>query len=86
MQELLPIIAGLATALVLRHRVDLVFRSVALAVCSLAFGALASYVSGELFTSWTYVAIDATLVLLSAGVALVLLDRRWTVWLRNEQE
>ncbi len=85
MQELLPIIAGIATALVLRHRIDLVFRSVALAVCSLAFGVIASYVSGELFVSWIYVAIDTTQVLLSAGVALVLLDRRRTMRIRKGQ-
>jgi peptidoglycan/LPS O-acetylase OafA/YrhL len=80
MQELVPLLAGVAIAL-LAHRFGAGRRSraIALLVCSVAIGAVTSFVSGELFVSWTFLAIDTALTLLAAGVtmALVASRQRW---------
>lgn len=80
MQEIVPLLAGVAIAL-LTQRFGAGWRSkaIALLVCSAAIGVVASFVSGELFVSWTFLAIDTALALLAAGVttALVASRQRW---------
>jgi hypothetical protein len=56
--------------------VALRFRALALAACSLIFGTIAAFISEELFVSWGFLAIDVTLVLLSA-TATVAMATAW---------
>ena len=86
MNEVYPIVAGMLSALLVWTYVDLRFRTLALAACSLIFGTTAAFISGELFVSWGYLAIDVTLVLLSA-TATVAIVTRWNRFIgRTRQE
>jgi high-affinity Fe2+/Pb2+ permease len=80
MQEIVPLMAGVAIAF-LTQRFGAGPRSkvIALLVCSAAIGVVTSFVSGELFVSWAFLAIDFTLMFLAAGVTMVLLvsRQRW---------
>jgi hypothetical protein len=70
-QEVVPLAAGVVIALLVQ-RFGAAPRSkiVALLVASVIIGAVASFVSGELFESWVFLAIDTGLALLSAGLTL----------------
>ena len=85
MQEIVPLMAGVAIAF-LTQRFGAGPRSKvnALLVCSAAIGVVASFVSGELFVSWAFLAIDFTLTFLAAGVTMVLLVSRER-WLARRQ-
>ena len=80
MQEIVPLLAGVAIALLTQRFVPgWRSKAIALMVCSAAIGAVASFVSGELFVSWTFLVIDTALTLLAAGVTMVLVAsrKRW---------
>ena len=69
MQEIVPLAAGVVIAfLVQRFGAGPQSKMIAILVASLIIGAIASFVSGELFESWVFLAIDTGLVLLSAGL------------------
>ena len=67
MDEAFPVTAGIAIGLLIGF-VPSRLQKLALAVLSLAFGALASWVSEELVIGWIYVLIDVAQVL---GAALL---------------
>jgi len=71
MQEIVPLAAGVVIALLVQ-RFGTSPRSniIALLVASVVIGAIASFVSGELFESWVFLVIDTGLVLLSASLTL----------------
>jgi len=71
MQEIVPLAAGVVIALLVQ-RVGAGPQSklIALLAASLIIGAIASFVSGELFESWVFLAIDTGLVVFSASVTL----------------
>jgi 1,4-dihydroxy-2-naphthoate octaprenyltransferase len=71
MQEIVPLAAGVVIAfLVQRFGTTARSKMLALLFASVVIGAIASFVSGELFESWVFLAIDTGLVLLSAGLTL----------------
>ena len=71
MQEIVPLAAGFVIALLVqRFGAGPQSNPIALLAASLVIGAIASFVSGELFESWVFLAIDTGLVVLSAGVTL----------------
>ncbi len=82
MQEIVPLAAGVVIALLVQH-FGTAARSkmIALLVASVVIGAIASFVSGELFESWVFLAIDTGLVLLSAGLTLAGVD----LWQRRSE-
>lgn len=80
MQEVLPITAGVIIGLLIRKIPSIRLRMAALALLCTLFGALASYISGELSISWGFLTLDAALVWLGAvmAVAVVSIRRRGT--------
>ena len=89
MHEIVPLLAGGAIAL-LTQRFGAGWRSkaIALLVCSAAIGAVASFASGELFVSWTFLAIDTALTLLAAGVTMAIFAsrQRWLTRRRHFEQ
>ncbi len=74
MYELLAIVAGVLTALV-AQRIDSPRSKIAALVGSgIVFGALVSFVSGELFESWAYLVFDVAQVLVAGLVTTVLVS------------
>ena len=85
MQEIVPLVAGVAIAfLAQRFGVGPSSKAIVLLVGSAAIGLVASFVSGELFVSWAFLAIDFALTFVAAGVTLVLLVLRQR-WLARRQ-
>lgn len=77
MQELLPIMSGLFLGSVL-GLLRPTARVPVGALLIVAFGVLATLVSGEFLISWAFLLIDVPLVALSAVVGLVVAHRlRW---------
>ena len=68
MREVFAILAGLAVGLVTHRAAALWIRAVLIAVLGAGFGALASWVSGQLTAGWLYVAVDTAQVI---GVAIM---------------
>jgi hypothetical protein len=66
--EVFPVVAGVLSALLVWQYVPARLRALALGACGVAFGALAAFISGELFESWVFLVIDTALVLLAATV------------------
>ena len=79
MEEVFPVLTGIAAGLALHTMKAGVIRSVLLALFGVAFGVMAAWISGELEVSWVYALIDVAQVL---GVA-VLTDVLVTVWRRR---
>jgi hypothetical protein len=79
-KEVFPVVAGVLSALLVWRYVAARFRAFALGACGLIFGAVAAFISGELFVSWIFLVIDTALVLLSASVtvAFVILWERYS--------
>ncbi|MFL5804082.1 MAG: hypothetical protein ACJ8CR_20350 [Roseiflexaceae bacterium] len=75
MHEIFPLLAGLVVGLVARHLIGPKQRIGALIIASLAIGAVASLISGELFVSWGFLAFDAAQALVAAVVAMALFKR-----------
>jgi len=77
MQEIVPLVAGVAVALLTQHfAAGPRSKVIALLICSAVIGAVVSFVSGELFESWIYLLIDTALTSLAAGVTMALLAAR----------
>ncbi len=74
MDEVFPVLAGIAVGLVLGF-IPSRLRMLALGVFSVAFGSLASWISGELAISWVYVVMDVPQVLLASLLTAVLVAR-----------
>ena len=68
MHELLPIGAGIALAVATQRMESPRLRLAALVLLSVVFGALASWINGELELSWGFVSVDTALVLFAAAV------------------
>ena len=75
MDEVFPVLSGIAVGLILGS-IPSRLRMLTLGVFSVAFGILASWISGELATSWIYVPIDVVQVLGAALLTSVLVARR----------
>ena len=79
MEEVFPVLAGVVVGLV-SDSVRLVWLRVLLLVLSgIGFGVMASWISGELATSWIYVLIDTAEVIVVAAMTIV----GMTVWRRR---
>lgn len=83
MEEVFPVLAGVAVGLAI-HSVRLVWLRISLLVLlGLGLGAVASWISGELEISWVYVLIDSAQVL-GAGamttVGIAFWRRRQAAW------
>jgi hypothetical protein len=79
MEEVFPVLAGVVVGLALHPMKSRVLRSVIVLVASLGFGALASWISGELAISPVYIAIDAAQVAIAAILTAMLV----TAWRRR---
>jgi hypothetical protein len=79
MNEIFPIAAGIATALLVCTLVSPYLRTVLLIVSAVTFGILSSFVSGELVVSWAYPVFDIAQVLITAlsSMAIITLWKRW---------
>jgi hypothetical protein len=76
MEEVFPVLAGVVVGLVTHRVAPTWLRVVAVVLLGLAFGAIASWVSGELAISWVYVVIDTAQVI-GASVMIAVLVRAW---------
>jgi hypothetical protein len=72
MDEVFPVLAGVVLGLAIHAIGSKGVRAVLIAVFSLGFGAVASWISGELAISVVYVAIDAAQVTVAAVLTAVL--------------
>jgi len=80
MDEVFPVLAGIVVGLLLHPLRSRALRSILLAGASLGFGALASWLAGELAISVIYVAIDAAQV----AVAALLTAMAVIAWRRRQ--
>jgi uncharacterized membrane protein YeaQ/YmgE (transglycosylase-associated protein family) len=71
--ELFPIVAGMVIGLIAQRLITTQLRIATLVLGSTIFGAIASFISGELPVSWAYLAFDASQVLIVACANMVLL-------------
>jgi hypothetical protein len=72
MDEVFPVLAGVVVGLAIHHITSTRLRILIVAASSLVFGAVASFVSGELAVSWVYLVIDAAQVFVAASLTAVL--------------
>jgi hypothetical protein len=75
MDEVFPVLSGIAVGLVLGV-IPPRLRVLAFGALSVAFGSLSSWISGELAISWIYVLIDVAQVL-GAALLTSFLVARW---------
>jgi hypothetical protein len=78
MEEVFPVLAGVVLGLV-TFALGPRLKIVAVGVLSVALGALAAWISGELSVSWIYLLIDTAQVAVAAVMTGVLV----AVWLRR---
>jgi hypothetical protein len=76
MEEVFPVLAGVAVGLATFRVRPLLLNIVLLVILGLVFGALASWISGELTVSWIYLLIDTTQVIV-ASVMTASLVKAW---------
>jgi hypothetical protein len=79
MDEVFPVLAGIVVGMAIHRVHSMWLRGCLVAVLALLFGAIASWVSGELAISGIYVLIDAAQV----GVAAVMTAVLVRVWRRR---
>jgi hypothetical protein len=79
MEEVFPVLAGIALGLVTHLVGSIRLRAVLIGVFGLAFGACASWISGELAIGWVYLVIDTAQVVVASIMTTLLLK----VWLRR---
>jgi hypothetical protein len=81
MNEIFPIAAGIATALLGCTLAAPPLRTVLMIVSAMVFGILSSFISGELTLSWAYPVFDITQVLIAAAssMAIITLSKHWLV-------
>jgi hypothetical protein len=79
MNEIFPIMAGIATATLVCTLVAPRLSTVLLIVSAIALGILSSFISGELLVSWAYPVFDIAQVLIVAlsSMAIITLWKRW---------
>jgi hypothetical protein len=75
MEEVFPVLAGIVVGLAIHPIASKLVRVILLVAASVLFGALASWISGELVVSAIYVPIDAAQVF-GAGAATAVLVAR----------
>ena len=80
MEEVFPVLAGVAVGLVAHLVGSIRLRAILIGVFGLAFGACASWISGELAISWVYLVIDPAQVLGASVLTTFLVS----VWLRRQ--
>jgi len=80
MEEVFPVLVGVAVGLVAHLVGSIRFRALLIGVFGVTFGACASWISGELAVSWVYLVID-TVQVIGASVMTMFLVR---VWLRRQ--
>ena len=80
MEEVFPVLAGVAVGLVAHLVGPIRLRAILIGVFGLAFGACASWISGELAISWVYLVIDPAQVLGASVLTTFLVS----VWLRRQ--
>ena len=73
--EFLNIVVGVVIAMIVQPVIDPRLRGAVLVLSCIAFGALVNFMSGEVFTSWTYLPFDIAQVLLAAGATTVLYNQ-----------
>ena len=76
MEEVFPVLAGVVVGLVTSRIMQTWLRVIAVVLLGLAFGAIASWISGELAVSWVYVVIDTAQVI-GVSVMITVLVRAW---------
>jgi len=78
MEEVFPVLAGVAVGLVAERMASAVLRAALIAVLGVALGVVASWLAGELAISWVYILIDTAQVIVAAvaTIALVVMWRR----------
>jgi hypothetical protein len=81
MDEVLPVLAGIALGLATSAVRASWLRIPLIAVLGLTVGATASWISGELAISWVYVLIDTAQVVGASVLTGILL----TVWVRRRR-
>ena len=79
MHELLPIVAGVVTGLLVERLRSANLRVMVVVVLSLIYGVAASYISGELLISWSFILVDMAFVMLAALATLAVM--KW--WARG---
>ncbi len=72
MHEVLPIVSGIALAVLTQRLVAPRWKLAVLVALSLLVGFVASLISGELSLSWGFIGVDALLVLIAAAITLAL--------------
>ena len=75
MYEVLNIVVGVVIAMIVQRTIDPRLRGAVLVLSSIFFGALVTFISRELLTSWTYLPFDIAQVLLVAGASTVLYNQ-----------
>ena len=80
MEEVFPVIAGVIVGLVAHLVRSTRSRAALIGVFAVGFGACASWVSGELAVSWTYLLIDVAQVHAASIMTTVLVG----AWLRHQ--
>ena len=75
MYEVLNVVVGVVIAMIVQRAIDPRLRGTVLVLSSIVFGALVNFMSGEVFTSWTYLPFDIAQVLLVAGATTVLYNQ-----------
>jgi hypothetical protein len=74
MEEIFPVLAGVGIGLVAHLMGSIRLRAILIGVFGFAFGACASWISGELFVSWIYLVVDTVQVV---GASLVTATVIW---------
>ena len=79
MDEVFPVLAGIALGLATSGIRAIWLKGILIAALGVAIGAIASWISGELAISWVYVLIDTAQVVgaaIATGVVVTLWVRR----------
>jgi hypothetical protein len=75
MDEVFPLLAGLLVGVLAARMLAPRQRIIAIVLASVAIGALAALISGELAVSWAFVVFDVGQVLLAALIGMVVYGR-----------
>ncbi len=86
MDEVFPVLSGVVVGLLTSAISSPRIRAWLLGVLCVAFGTVASWVSGELAISWAYILVDAGQVLVAAAMSAALVAAwRRRLWQRIRQ-
>jgi len=73
MEEVFPALAGVAVGLVAQLLRSVRLRAILIGVFGLAFGACASWISGELSVSWIYLVVDTVQVIGASLITMIVI-------------